>query len=72
MNNLDLERRADYEPIKNLSGIEHCTSLDTLNLFGNQLSDIRLLSGLTELLFLQLGDNRVEDISPLASLSKLN
>ena len=42
-----------------------------LNLRGKELTDLRSLTGLSELEVLSLGDNKVEDLSALKHLSKL-
>lgn len=62
---------AEEQNIKSLDGLEYATALDTLNLLGNEIEDIRPLSDLTNLTFLRLGDNQVEDVSPLSSLTNL-
>lgn len=69
-----LKASNDYHgsrPIYNLSGLEHCTSLDTLYLGRHKIKDITPLGGLTELTFLDLNDNQIEDIKPLAALTRL-
>src|SRR4030042_7159154 len=43
--------------IANLTGIEHATNLRRLNLLGNLISDIKPLSGLSNLSHLLLGTN---------------
>ncbi|CEK40127.1 immunoglobulin-like domain-containing protein [Paraclostridium sordellii] len=67
--------------IKNISGLEYCTNLKTLDLgndnilnnnMSNQISDISPLAGLTNLTTLSLrGNFKVSDISPLAGLTNL-
>ena len=63
---LDVERQ-DVQNIESLAGLEHCTALDTLNLFGSEIADLSPLSGLTTLTYLNLGHNQVADLSPLSS-----
>ena len=58
-------------PITDLSGIEHCTKLQKLDLNGNNLSDLSPLSSLTNLQELHLENNPITDISPLSSLTNL-
>jgi internalin A len=57
--------------IANLSGLEHCTSLTWLYLWGNQISDISPLSNITSLTDLNLNSNQISEISPLSSLTSL-
>lgn len=58
--------------IRNIKGIEHFTSLTTLNLQGNLIGDLRPLANLTNLSELYLSGNRViADISPLSRLTSL-
>jgi hypothetical protein len=58
--------------ISEIDGIEHCTNLESLSLWENEIIDISPLSGLTVLSSLQLGNNRVNDISALAGLTRLS
>jgi len=51
-----------------LSGL---TSLTTLYLYSNQISDIAPLSGLTQLTYLYLWSNQISDIQPLVNNSGL-
>lgn len=57
--------------IKSLEGLEYATSLTSLNLSGNQISDISPLAKLSSLTDLNLGDNQISDISPIAKLNSL-
>ena len=59
---------AEEKKITDLTGLEHCTSLDYLNLAHNQIRDISSLTNLTDLTDLRLYTNRISDISPLANL----
>ena len=57
--------------VTNLQGIEAFLNLRELNAGFNAISDISILSGLTELRKLELGGNAISDIGPLAGLWKL-
>lgn len=57
--------------ISDLTGIEHCTNLDTLKLMNNQITDISALSVLTKLLYLDLDNNQITNLSTLGSLTNL-
>ena len=54
-----------------LTGLEDCINLTTLNLFGNTISDLSPLVGLTKLTNLNLGLTSISDLSPLVGLTKL-
>ncbi len=66
-----IELRASSKNIKDLTGIEFCTSLREIWLVDNQIGDISPLANLQTLRKLFLIDNQIRDISPLASLTKL-
>jgi PKD repeat protein len=51
--------------ISDLTGIEYCVNLGSLDLGGNQITDISPLSGLTQLSLLSLCGNQIDDISAL-------
>ena len=57
--------------IKDLSGLEHCKHLSSLELGDNQISDITPLKGLAMIQLLDLSGNQIRDIAPLATLSAL-
>ena len=60
------------ENISDLTGLEHATRLDRLNLWNNRyISDISALSGLTSLERLDLEGNDISDISALSGLTRL-
>ena len=59
------------EGITDLTGLEHCTSLDKLALAINPISDISPLSDLTSLTWLWLSVMELSDISPLSNLTSL-
>ena len=71
----DLEQLTEFSPgyadIVNLTGLEHCTSLTSLKLWHNRISDIAPLANLTNLTELDLGANEIGDVSPLADLINL-
>ena len=52
-------------------GVQDLTSLTTLHLDGNSITDIGTLSGLTLLTRLYLNDNSITDISALSGLTGL-
>jgi len=62
---------SEVTPIKDLSGLENFTSLETLDLSNHAVADISPLAGLTKLTVLSLSGNPIADISPLAGLTKL-
>jgi hypothetical protein len=57
--------------ITDLSGLEDCINLVSLDLHDNQISNISALTGLTKLEWLDLSYNQIGDISPLAGLTNL-
>ena len=57
--------------IRDLTGLEFATNLDTLWLSDNAISDIAPLANLTNLKDVNLGSNAIMDISPLAGLTNL-
>ncbi|MFC1716071.1 leucine-rich repeat domain-containing protein [Candidatus Poribacteria bacterium] len=57
--------------IQDISGIERCINLTTLNLNNNQIVDITPLSNLTNLERLFLIDNPISDMKPLSKLTRL-
>ena len=63
--------RAKRMGIADLSGLEHCTNLVSLYLYGNQISDVGPLSGLTNLTELNLYGNQISDVGPLSGLTNL-
>jgi uncharacterized repeat protein (TIGR02543 family) len=62
---------ATYRGITDLTGLEHCINLVSLDLRDNQISDISPLAGLTKLEWLDLSYNLISNISPLANLTNL-
>ncbi len=61
----------DEKNIIDITGIENCSNLDTLDLAQNTISDISLLSTLTKLTNLDIGNNPIIDISALSNLTNL-
>ena len=59
------------ENINILTGLEHATNLEELDLRDNFISDISALAGLTNLRLLDFRDNFISNISPLARLTNL-
>ena len=57
--------------IRDLTGLEAATNLETLSLYGSLISDLTPLTGLTSLQRLWLGSNPITDISALADLTNL-
>lgn len=57
--------------IRDLSGLEYCVNLKTLDLSGNHLTNVSSLSRLTNLELLVLNDNQITNVSPLSSLINL-
>lgn len=62
----------DNREISNISGIEYCTNLDTLDLNENDIDDINLLSGLLNLEYLNFHKNQITDIKALVDNTGLN
>ena len=57
--------------ITDLTGLEHATFLEVLELQSNLIEDITSLKNLTHLIHLHLNDNQITDINPLANLTNL-
>ena len=60
-----------WEPIDDLSGIQHCVNLRGLHLDGNSIRSLLPLAGLTRLTELWLVGNDVGTVTPLAGLTEL-
>lgn len=54
-----------------ISGLEHFTNLETLNLYDSEIVDIGSIAKLTRLKYLGLAGNAISDLRPLAHLSRL-
>lgn len=65
------QHSSEWTPIKDLSGLEYFTSLESLDLSGHSITDITPLAGLSKLTILVLSGNPITDISPLAGLTSL-
>jgi Leucine-rich repeat (LRR) protein len=61
----------NFRGIQNLSGLEHCKALASVDLAGNQIMELSPLNGLRQLQFVNLASNRVHDIAPLGTLRAL-
>jgi Leucine-rich repeat (LRR) protein len=62
---------ATHRSISELSGLEYCINLISLDLRDNQISDISPLASLTKLEWLDLSYNEISNVSPLATLTNL-
>lgn len=61
-----------FKNIVNISGIEYCTNLESLDLFASLITDLSTLSGLTNLISIDLGENTISDVNALSGLINLN
>ena len=57
--------------INNLTGLEGSTNLTSLNLWGNNISDISPVAELTKLKLLELGENDISNIAVVTRLTNL-
>ncbi len=57
--------------IRNLTGLEHATQLERLDLRSNQISNLTPLARLTQLEVLILANNQISNITALAGLTRL-
>ena len=62
---------ADNRGIRSLQGLEFAINLEELDVYRNQIADIRPLANLPKLNRLVIWHNQVSDISPLASIITL-
>ena len=62
---------ASNKGITDVTGLEHATNLDTLNLGSNSIVNVAPLAGLDKLKWLDLQRNRIADVTPLAGLRDL-
>lgn len=62
---------SEKKPISSIAGLEHFTSLESLDLSGNTITDIAPLSALTNLKALILTGCTAESYTPLAGLANL-
>lgn len=63
--------QANGKGITDLSGLEKCQSLASLDLAENLISDLTPLKTLSRIQYLNLADNRISDIRPLAEIKAL-
>ena len=63
--------KAREKVIRNLSGLEHATNLDTLDLSYNWITSLTPLASLPNLEYLHLVKNNISDVTPLAGLTNL-
>lgn len=70
-NALIINRDGSDVKVTSLAGIQHLIHLKRLELEANNLDDIGLLAGLTELTELNLDRNNITDLTPLAGLTNL-
>ena len=65
-------KELEAEDVNDLTGLEHATFLESLHLLNNQISDLRPLENLTNLISIDLtGNPRISDLRPLENLTKL-
>ncbi|NOZ53627.1 MAG: hypothetical protein GXP08_10875 [Gammaproteobacteria bacterium] len=65
--NVDCSSRA----IQQLAGVEHLTTIDSLNVLNNQIADISALAALINLKRLYLNDNQIDAVNSLSGLVAL-
>lgn len=65
------EFNAPLGGITDLTGLEACTGMVTLDLHGNCIADLSPLAGLTALTSLNLHENAIVDVTALAGLTEL-
>ena len=58
--------------ITDLTGLQHATNLQRLNLNENQIVDLTPVKGLTQLRSLSIIKNKISDLRPLAGLTQLS
>ena len=61
----------NFRGITNLSGLEHCKAIASLELAGNRITDLSPLRGLRQLQLLILSSNRISDASVLGTVPAL-
>ena len=57
--------------IKDLSGLEKCRALASLDLAGNAITDFSAIKDLKRIQYLNLAKNKIENIAPIAGLTAL-
>lgn len=64
---------ASQKTIRSLKGLQYAVNLKSLDLSGNQITDLGPLAGLTNLTYLDLSDNQITDLQPLEGfLDRMN
>lgn len=61
----------NFRGITNLSGMEHCKAIASLELAGNRITDLSPLRGLRQLQLLILSSNKITDASSLGTIPAL-
>ena len=61
----------DSREISDITGIEYCDNLDTLNLSRNTITELTPIGGLVKLEELTLIGNTIADVSPISGLTNL-
>ena len=64
-------KQQGFQPIKDLTGVEHAINLKYLFLGGNQIRDISVLTTLTQLKEVGLGTNQIKDFPSLKESTQL-
>src|SRR6476660_1687224 len=57
--------------LTDLSGLEKCQSLASLDLSNNRIANLQPLQTLAKIQYLNLANNQIEDISPLSEIPAL-
>lgn len=63
--------QGNFRGITDLSGLEHCKALASLELAGNRIADLGPLKGLRQLQYVHLASNRIVSVEPLGTLPAL-
>ncbi|HUG70491.1 MAG TPA: leucine-rich repeat domain-containing protein [Pirellulaceae bacterium] len=63
--------KGNSKGIKDLTGLEKCRSLASLDLAGNEITKIDAIAGLKNIQSLDLSKNKITDIKPIEGLTKL-
>jgi len=61
---------ADDRGIRDLTGLEHATNLERIELRRNEIADLTPLAGLTKLNNIKLRGNRITNVLPLSNLTQ--
>ncbi len=68
---LDFQGSDPVSRIRDLTGLEHATNLQSLTIINHSVSDLSPIATLTNLEELVLSLNNISDLSPIANLTKL-